>query len=147
MPNKDDFWSYAVKMFAQPDFAAMCIDLQDTYGTDSNCILLITWQKLSGPAVAWQRVFDLAEDWQDTILRPIRSTRRALKDQDAVLYKQVKTAELSIERHCQEKLLAVFVERGGCVGDCGDDMLEGYLELCGVEDAQSVSQKIISFVA
>jgi uncharacterized protein (TIGR02444 family) len=75
-------WDWAADAYARPGVENLCLALQDEHGQCVGYLLWAAWAALNsrrvGPA-------DLAEaaatarDWETTVLRPLRSVRRALK--------------------------------------------------------------------
>jgi uncharacterized protein (TIGR02444 family) len=81
-------WDYAVALYGQPDVAEACLELQDSTDADVNLLLLACWigaEGIEADPATLDRLKAIATDWQATILKPLRQTRRMLKPMLATL--------------------------------------------------------------
>jgi uncharacterized protein (TIGR02444 family) len=103
-------WSFSIKVYGEPDVAALCLELQDRHGVDVNILLATCWFAASGRGSIDRRQVDamraaiatLAED----VVLPLRRARRALKPLVvdpvlAALRTRVKQDELDAEHVVQ----------------------------------------------
>jgi len=103
------FWRFSVAFYRQPGVAQACLDLQDRCGVDVNLLLYLLhlagdgWS-LDGAALG--RLDAACAPWRESVVRPLRGVRRALKtDLGALavsdaqsLRADVKRIELEAER-------------------------------------------------
>jgi uncharacterized protein (TIGR02444 family) len=103
------FWAFSLRFYQLPGVAESCIALQDRHGADVNLVLFALWAAASGhrldaePIAAADRA---ARQWRETVTRPLRAARRALKtgpdgfgeSEVSALRRQVIAAELESER-------------------------------------------------
>lgn len=115
------FWTFTLKVYAQPGVSAECIALQDTLGIDVNVLLFCVWF-----GAERQRVLDDAQlaaieaegtRWQAIVIKPLRAIRQAMKPMPemaeeavAALRKDVAAAELRSEQ-IEQALLFAAAER------------------------------------
>ena len=81
-------WDYAVWLYGEPGVAAACLALQDQAGTDVNLLLFAAWLGATGRAPSPQVLAaarEMAEEWQDRVVRPLRIVRRELKPRLAAI--------------------------------------------------------------
>jgi len=113
------FWTYSLRLYAQPGVPAACLALQDACGVDVNVLLFCLYAAASGRQVGREdvlRMIDLVADWKDSMVVPIRGARRFLKQPPEAfagiaadaLRSRVKAIELEAERLQQEALFASF---------------------------------------
>ena len=78
------FWAFSLRVYSQPDVERCCLTLQDEHGLDVNLVLLATWAAGTGrvldPTLA-ARLRQISDDYQASVMRPLRQARRALKSQ------------------------------------------------------------------
>jgi uncharacterized protein (TIGR02444 family) len=111
------FWNFSLELYAGEGVAEACLDLQERRGCDVNILLFCCWLGASGrPTLTAERlraILKASDQWQASIVRPLRDVRRLLKDQpwsdalpetvDAVRHR-VAEAELAAEHAEQLKL-------------------------------------------
>jgi uncharacterized protein (TIGR02444 family) len=117
-------WDWAAAAYARPGVEDLCLTLQDDHGQCVGYLLWTAWATLNG---RWTGPADLteaaatAQGWETTVLRPLRSVRRALKQSspgvaDAArdsLRARIMAEELAAERMLLETLEARTPPRGG----------------------------------
>ena len=106
----DAFWNFAVEAYARPHVSAACLALQDEHGADVNLVLFALWCARRGrylDAPALDAAATAVAPWRESVVRPVRTGRRALSagGLDMVeatarqtLRKQVLAVELAAER-------------------------------------------------
>lgn len=111
------FWDWAVQAYARPGVEALCLTLQDEHGQCVSYLLWAAWTAAEGRAIgaaAMAEAAASARDWETTVLRPLRSVRRALKEArpgmpvsgQAALRDRIKAEELGAEKLLLEALEA-----------------------------------------
>jgi uncharacterized protein (TIGR02444 family) len=110
-------WDWATGAYARPGVEDLCLALQDEHGQCVGYLLWAVWAALNsrrvGPA-SLAEAAATARDWETTVLRPLRSVRRALKQPSPSvaaaarkgLRTRIKAEELSAERALLETLEA-----------------------------------------
>jgi uncharacterized protein (TIGR02444 family) len=94
-------WDWAVETYGRPGVGEACLALQDSYGQNVSFLLWALW---AGPdEAALARGVQAAREWDQAVLAPLRSVRRALKTDEA-LREDIKAAELKAERRLLEAL-------------------------------------------
>lgn len=92
---------YAEAVYVQPEVGSACLAVQDRYGVNV-CVLLATaWLAALGrncSAGTLDRLMACAAPWE-SILVPLRKTRRELRSLSPSLYEQAKRLELAVELH------------------------------------------------
>jgi uncharacterized protein (TIGR02444 family) len=94
---------------------ALCLRLQDEHGQCVSFLLWAAWAGAQGrriDATALREAASMARGWETTVLRPLRSARRALKTarpglpaaEQAALGARVQAEELTAERLLLEAL-------------------------------------------
>lgn len=105
------FWDFSLRLYAQPEIAAACLQLQDNHGVNVNLLLWCCWleqQHILLTAERLQRAHQRVDNWEQDYVVPLRMLRRKLKQQfgttDAVLEtlrQSMKQAELLAEKQMQ----------------------------------------------
>jgi uncharacterized protein (TIGR02444 family) len=112
------FWRFSLDFYARPGVAEACLALQDRCGADINLLLFLLWMALSRRSFSPEavRAFDKRiGDWRKTVVIPLRTLRRNLKQGSALVAPaeaeafraQVKALELEAERSQQEAMAAL----------------------------------------
>jgi uncharacterized protein (TIGR02444 family) len=128
MDQEGSFWKFSLEFYADASIAGICLDLQDRHSSDVNVLLFVLWcasrhRRLSPQEL--ERVVASVAGWQNEVVRPLRGTRRYLK-QLAVdpasgpifaLREAVKKQELEAERLQQSLMEASFGGIGSPVSD------------------------------
>ena len=121
MPELDNpFWSFSVSLYAAPSVADECLALQDAFGLDVNMLLFCAWAGSAHGIVLrdpdFRALDDIIRDWQETVVKPLRTVRRGLKPlagndtEVADLRAEVMRSELKAER-IEQGLLHAMVHR------------------------------------
>jgi uncharacterized protein (TIGR02444 family) len=108
-------WEWATRAYARPQVGALCLALQDEYGQGVSYLLWAVWAARQSRPVdqaALDQAASLAREWESSVLRPLRSVRRALKPQPGglavpgqdELRGRIKAEELAAERLLLEAL-------------------------------------------
>jgi uncharacterized protein (TIGR02444 family) len=103
------FWTFSLAVYARPGVAAECLALQDACNIDVNALLFCAWLGAEkGLVLADQNLAAIdahVRRWHETVVRPLRAVRQAMKPMpemadDAVttLRKEIATAELRGEQ-------------------------------------------------
>ena len=106
----EDFWRFALALYARPGVAPACLELQDRHGIDVIILLYGCWLGASGrgrldPA-ALRRAEAVARPWREQVVEPLRRTRHGLKGIAGAeqLYERMKQVELAAEREAVKRL-------------------------------------------
>lgn len=82
---KSEFWDFSLAVYKQSEVSGVCLELQDDYGADINMMLFACWLGHSGRGVvsitAWRAIILRTTKWREKVIRPLRSVRRFLKDE------------------------------------------------------------------
>lgn len=113
-------WRWALEAYARPGVPEVCLALQDDHGQNTCLLLWAVWAE-GADSPALEEAARVARAWEETVLTPIRSARRALKPafppvNDGAsedLRSQVKAVELQAERVLLETLERLGEGRGG----------------------------------
>ncbi len=105
------FWDWALERYARPGVQAACLNLQDKSGLNVPYLLWAAWLGQADPGLMTQGA-RLAHSFENDILSPLRSARRALRQPFAPLSEttreglraQAKSLELQAERGLMEGL-------------------------------------------
>lgn len=115
-------WDFALRIYASPGVAKLCLDLQEHYGVDVNVLLIALF------AWAERQVVVNADDvaaadaavraWRDDVVHPLRAIRRRLKSGPPPapdhttedLRTTIKSAELRAEQ-IEQAVLAGWLDR------------------------------------
>jgi uncharacterized protein (TIGR02444 family) len=133
------FWDFSLRVYSQPQVERCCLTLQDEHGLDVNLVLLATWAAGTGraldPTLA-ARLRQIGDDYQATVMRPLREARRALKSQRvtpalspilAERRRLLLALELDLERLEQVQLEALTSPVSSDAEAAGDALLEANL--------------------
>lgn len=113
----ENFWDFSVRHYAKPGVAGACLALQDKCGLDVNLVLFSIWYgRNTGELSQSQldRVMDFSELWATSVVKPLRQTRRWIKqsreecavppDRLEKFRSKVKQLELEAEHLQQDQL-------------------------------------------
>lgn len=105
----DRLWQYALTAYGRPGVRRSCLALQDEAGVNVCLVLTAAWLASLGRCCddeTLDRLLDVAESWE-SVLRPLRQARRALRSRSEMLYARARQLELAVER----QLLAALAQR------------------------------------
>ena len=102
----DSLWSDMNRLYKSRAVAELCISLQAEFDVDVPVFLFLTLADRSGLGCEDQafRIFlDLAGDWREYVVRPLKSVRQALKEHcgsadESELREEIKRIELQAEK-------------------------------------------------
>ena len=106
----EEFWRFALQLYAKPGVAPACLELQDRHGKDVLIALYAGWLGASGRGLldeaALARAEEAARPWRQQVVEPLRRTRHALKGIEGAddLYSRMKKIELDAERVAMQRL-------------------------------------------
>ncbi|KAB2912325.1 MAG: TIGR02444 family protein [Hyphomicrobiaceae bacterium] len=111
------FWRFSLKVYAAPGVEAECLALQQAYDIDVNVLLFGAWlgaeRRERLDATGLDRARSAVCAWQETVVKPLRSARRAIKaaagsaePAAGLLRPAVARAEIDAERIEQALLFA-----------------------------------------
>lgn len=103
-------WEWVLRFYQQPGVEDVCLTLQDRHGQNVSFLLWSVWGSPNRSAL--ERGATIARGWEESVLQPMRSARRALAapypsvdDRHRVeLREEVIAAELLAERVLLEAL-------------------------------------------
>lgn len=78
----NDFWRFSLAVYAQPDVADECLNLQQAAGIDVNLLLFSAWTGTRSIVLNNEDIEAASQQvaaWQDLVIRPLRSVRQKLK--------------------------------------------------------------------
>ena len=114
------FWDFALRVYRSPGVSAACLEVQERLGLDVNVLLFCCWLGASGrgavPRTTLVRARDSVATWHESVVKHLRSVRRALKDGIAsappelaqALRAQIQAREIDAE-HIEQLMLAASV--------------------------------------
>lgn len=77
------FWDFSLAVYGTEGAAPACLDLQDRRGLDVNMLLFCLWagceRGLAFDGEGIRSILEAADDWQRTVVQPMRTVRRRLK--------------------------------------------------------------------
>ncbi len=80
---RHDFWDFSIRIYARPEVAQACLELQERHGLDVNVVLFCLWLGASGrgPLVGPEldQVLSAVADWHGRAVRHLRALRKWLK--------------------------------------------------------------------
>jgi uncharacterized protein (TIGR02444 family) len=109
-----EFWRFSLALYASPEVAPACIELQDRHGKDVNVALYCCWLGASGrgrlDAASLAAADAAVAPWRKAVVECLRAARRAIKEAAVPgsenLYTKAKAVELEAERVLQSILVA-----------------------------------------
>jgi uncharacterized protein (TIGR02444 family) len=80
--SESPFWRFSLRFYGRPNVAEACLALQDVAAADVNLVLFLLFmaeqkRRLNKDEVA--RLDSAVAQWRETVIRPLRALRRALK--------------------------------------------------------------------
>ena len=112
----EEFWRFALALYAKPGVAPACLVLQDRHGKDVIIALFGCWLGASGRGgfdeAALARAEETARPWRQAVVEPLRRTRHALKNVAGAeeFYSRMKKLELDAERVAVRRLAPLAPE-------------------------------------
>ena len=111
------FWTFSLAVYAEPGVAAECLALQDACNIDVNALLFCAWLGADKRLILTEQnlaaIDTQVRRWHETVVRPLRAVRQAMKPMaemadDAVttLRKDIAASELRAEQIEQAILFA-----------------------------------------
>jgi uncharacterized protein (TIGR02444 family) len=132
VPRSDNpFWKFSLAVYAQAGVAEECLRLQDALNIDVNVLLFCAWVGAEKQLVLNDKnvaaIDDAVRGWHRSVVRPLRTARRAMKpmpemEDDAVqaLRKEIAAAELKAEQIEQALLFDNMPALIACAAVAGD---------------------------
>lgn len=118
--SNGDFWRFSLQLYAQPQVADLCVQLQDTYQLNVNMLLWCCWleqKAIALTAARLEQAHERVDAWEQEYVLPLRTLRRKLKQQFGTadvaietLRQQIKQAELLAEKQMQIWLEALTAD-------------------------------------
>lgn len=131
-------WAFALRIYAEPDVAAACLQLQDKAGVDVSLLLTVAFAcrrgiPLSPPDISAMDA--VSRPWREQIVQPLRALRIALKAgpwpapnaATEKLRTRIKTSELRAERLAVDQLTSWLQIDAVAMRDVGADELRAAL--------------------
>ncbi|MFT4089514.1 MAG: TIGR02444 family protein [Asticcacaulis sp.] len=127
-----DFWDWALKVYAAPQVAEACLELQDNHDQCVPLLLFGGWAEARGyglDADTAEAAADMARAWSEQVIAPLRTIRRRIKgpvsDMETVakdaIREQIKAAELAAEKALMSGLEGLIDPQSGA-GKPSDNM-------------------------
>ena len=106
------FWDHSLKLYADPEVASICLDLQDRFGLDVNLLLFCLYAGHRGRTLSaddLRRLDEVVRPWRAQVIQPLRLVRNWIRSttSDAaadLVRRPVLDAELAAE-HRQQRLM------------------------------------------
>lgn len=111
------FWDFSLSLYAKPEVADCCLQLQDRYAANVNILLWSVWLGQQQVRLTNDRLtiaLELIQEWDTDYVQTLRQLRRKMKqeftqdlDMVASVRESIKRAELMAEKreqHCLENL-------------------------------------------
>lgn len=113
--DADEFWDFSLRFYRNDGVSGSCLALQDDWGADVNVLILACYAAIRGAQFTGVPSDDVAQPagaWRESIVVPIRSARRNLKNTSFTasiaslgqFKKSLQAVELEAER-IQQRLL------------------------------------------
>ena len=112
-------WNFSLEIYAQPEVMSSCLELQDAQGADVNILLWCLWLEQQQKKLTVERLQDardLVDTWVESTIKPLRQTRRKLKQHYGTidahienLRQTIKQAELLAEQQEQWLLQSLAI--------------------------------------
>lgn len=106
--DPDEFWEFAANQYGLDGVKERCLALQNNHNVDINLLLLCHWLDSQQLVIAENTLCELArisDDWQKSLLAPLRAQRAAMKKPGAP-YQAALARELTEEKKEQRALVA-----------------------------------------
>jgi uncharacterized protein (TIGR02444 family) len=107
--DQEEVWAFTVAMYGRDGVAKLCLDLQERCDLDVNMLLFMFFLGQKGLApLSISALETSVRDWRENVIKPLRDTRRHLRDDTRAsaqeLRQRVKSDELHAERIEQQIL-------------------------------------------
>ena len=110
--SETSFWDYSVDYYDRDGVSDSLLSLQNRHDLDINLILLALWTGAEMGILLKKEHFAIldakAYEWRDNIIKPLRSSRQAIKSFTSMnigltddIYQKIKSAELDAEHVAQ----------------------------------------------
>ena len=110
--SQTSFWDYSVDYYDRDGVSDSLLSLQNRHDLDINLILLALWTGAEMGILLEKEHFAIldakAYEWRDNIIKPLRSSRQAIKSFTSMnigltddIYQKIKSAELDAEHVAQ----------------------------------------------
>lgn len=121
------FWRFALRVYAQPGVAPLCLTLQDENGIDVNLLLFACWCGSTGRKLRAQDVEIAAaatSEWTEGVVRNLRAARRHWKaiGPDEPSARAGRETLKSVELLSERIVCAMLFGIAGRLGSVGDAM-------------------------
>lgn len=122
-PEDPPFWRFSLALYAAPGVADACLELQERRGADVNLLLWALYAGAAGhgrlEASDLDRAAAAVLPWAESVVRPMRRIRRALKAplgildpaDSAALRERIAAIEIEAERLQQRALARLLPSR------------------------------------
>ncbi|KZB70526.1 MULTISPECIES: TIGR02444 family protein [Thalassospira] len=112
--DQEEVWAFTVEMYGRDGVAKLCLDLQERCDLDVNMLLFMFFLGQKGLApLSISSLEGAVRDWRENVIKPLRHTRRHLRDDPRAsaqeLRQKVKSDELQAER-IEQHILCDAVE-------------------------------------
>lgn len=112
--DQEEVWAFTVAMYGRDGVAKLCLDLQERCDLDVNMLLFMFFLGQKGLAPLSISALEASvRDWRENVIKPLRQTRRHLRDDPRIsaqeLRQKVKSDELQAER-IEQHILCDAVE-------------------------------------
>ena len=118
LKTRHPFWNFSLAVYSRPGVAQECLALQDSLNLDVNILMYCAWMGAENKvSLSAQNIIDIeahVRDWHETVVRPLRALRQAMKKMPEMieptvvsLRKKVAANELRAEQLEQASLFAI----------------------------------------
>lgn len=138
-------WDFALALYAEPDVADYCLQMQDEQGMEVNLLLFAAWLGVRGVALTDKRLeqaIAVGRSWGESVITPLRQARRWIKTEavDKAGWQScreaIKAAELEAEKVALNQLQSLAENWPGASGNTTGHNIEGYLQTVGLSQRQ-----------
>lgn len=132
----ETLWPDMLRLYAMADVAPLCLSLQDEADVDVPLLLFLVLadrHQLGCSDADLQSFLSAASQWRETVVRPLRDIRRAMKstfdgEAEAALREEIKCIELRAEKQHVARLARDFAPSTGAPGA----LARRYLVVCAL---------------
>jgi uncharacterized protein (TIGR02444 family) len=141
LPLDNPFWQFSLWVYAQPEVAAECLELQRVLSINVNVLLFCSWIAASRRIALGAADIRLLEseihDWHRLAVLPLREIRDTLKPASEMQYQTVQAFReriLASELHAEQIEQALLFQRAESLSRLPDskpirDIIAGNIEL------------------